>query len=68
MTGIIILVAWLSLLSGLLAGIAWHAYRLANVTVMTRRFVAELLTAALIFSVVIWGLPLAGAAFGVCHP
>ncbi|WP_395672036.1 hypothetical protein [Inquilinus sp.] len=63
--GALIVTAWISLLAGIVGGLCWHAYRLEGVALLTRRFLAELVTAALLFSAVIWGVPLAGAAFGI---
>jgi hypothetical protein len=63
--GAIIFTAWICLLAGIVGGLVWHAYWLDGVALLTRRFLAELVTAALLFSAVIWGVPLAGAAYGI---
>jgi hypothetical protein len=56
---------WICLLIGVFAGIHWHARRLAQAALLTRRFIGELLAVAIAFSLILWGLPLAGLAIGV---
>ncbi|MGO1078301.1 hypothetical protein [Inquilinus sp. CA228] len=68
MIAAVIATGWLCLLAGFVGGLALHAYRLDGVALLTRRFLAELLTVALLFSAVLWGVPLAGAAFGIGQP
>ncbi|HEY9344209.1 MAG TPA: hypothetical protein VIQ53_02805 [Inquilinus sp.] len=64
----LIATGWICLLAGIVGGLCWHAYRLDGVALLTRRFLAELVTVALLFSAVLWGLPTAGAALGIGQP
>jgi len=65
-TAAIFATAWICLLIGVVAGLPWHAYWLAGQVLLTRRFLVELLTVALVFSVLICGWSLASAALGEC--
>lgn len=66
MIEILILAVWLALLVGFLGGLAWFAYHRCAVVVLTRRFLAELAAVAVVFTLILWGLPMAGLAIGVC--
>lgn len=65
MIGAVLVAFWIAGLAGVVGGLAWHAYWLDGVALLTRRFLAELVTLALLFFAVIWGVPLAGAAYGI---
>lgn len=54
-TGLLILGVWLAGLSGLVAGLAWHAYWLHGVRVVTRQFIAETLILIGFLSLVLYG-------------
>ncbi|MFE0757211.1 hypothetical protein ACFW16_24845 [Inquilinus sp. NPDC058860] len=54
-TGLVILAVWLAGLSGLVGGLAWHAYWLHGVRVVTRQFVAETLILIALLSLVLYG-------------
>ncbi|TSD85996.1 hypothetical protein FFK22_024560 [Mycobacterium sp. KBS0706] len=54
-TGLLILGVWLAGLSGLVGGLAWHAYWLHGVRVITRQFIAETLILIALLSIVLYG-------------
>lgn len=67
MIGAIIIAAWIALLSGFVGGLALHAYKLAGVALITRRFVAEIATLLLGLSYVLYGLQPTLIALGVAQ-
>ncbi len=54
-TGLLILAVWLAGLSGLVGGLAWHAYWLHGVRVVTRQFIAETLILIALLILVLYG-------------
>lgn len=55
LTGAFVLTAWLALLCGFVAGLAWHAYRLEGVALVTRKFFAEVAVLAAGLSLILYG-------------
>lgn len=53
--GLLILAVWLAGLSGVVAGLAWHAYWLHEVRVIRRQFIAETLILIAFLSLVLYG-------------
>ncbi|WP_152613215.1 hypothetical protein [Inquilinus limosus] len=53
--GLLFLVVWVVGLSGVVAGLAWHAYWLHGVTVIRRQFLAEILILIALLSLVLYG-------------
>lgn len=65
MVGAIILAAWLALLAGFVGGSAWVAYRQEGVTLIGRRFVAEVATLMAGMSFILYVVPFAARALGI---
>jgi hypothetical protein len=58
--GLLLLTVWVVGLSGVVAGLAWHAYWLHGVTVIRRQFFAEILILIAFLSLVLYGPHFAG--------
>lgn len=53
--GLLLLAVWVVGLSGVVAGLAWHAYWLHEVAVIRRQLVAEVLILIALLSLVLYG-------------
>jgi hypothetical protein len=58
-------IACLAAMIVVLAAIGWHVREMVGAVILCRAFAAELITAAIAFPLLIWGLPYAGLAIGV---
>lgn len=65
--GAAVLIAFLGMLGGFGAALALMAYTRLGVVVLGGKFLAELTVLLLGLCVVLWGLPLAAAAFGIAR-
>lgn len=65
MVGAIIFAAWLALLVGFVGGSAWVAYRQEGVTLIGRRFVAEVATLMVGMCVVLYVVPFVARVAGI---